>query len=256
MIVHAIATHRVTATDRDLMAILDTYLPSFEERSVLVVTSKIAAITQGRLVPVEQADKLDLIREEAEYYLPPDENRYHVALTIKNSAVIPNAGIDESNGNGHYILWPEQPYTVANEVCAYLRARFSRRDVGVVITDSHTTPLRWGVTGFAIAYSGFDPLKNYVGETDIFGRRLVYTKVNVADALAASAVLVMGEGNEQTPLAVVSDLDFVAFWDRATPPQDVQEMRIDLDTDLYGPLLKRVTWRIGGAYQATGRSRE
>ena len=246
MNVRAIATHRITAADRDLATILDRYLPSFEERSVLAVTSKIAAITQGRMARVEDVDKLALIREEAEYYLPPDENRYHVALTIKDSALIPNAGVDESNGNGYYILWPQQPHAVANQVRAYLRDRFLQREVGVIITDSHTTPLRWGVTGFAIGYRGFDPLKNYVGKADIFGRSLVYTKVNVADALAAAAVLVMGEGDEQTPLAVVSDLDFVAFRERTTSPEDVQEMRIDLDTDLYGPLLKRVTWRTGG----------
>jgi F420-0:gamma-glutamyl ligase len=44
---------------------------------------------------------------------------------------------------------------VANEVRAYLGERFSCRQVGVVIIDSKTTPLRWGVTGVAIAHSGF-----------------------------------------------------------------------------------------------------
>jgi F420-0:gamma-glutamyl ligase len=37
------------------------------------------------------------------------------------------------------------------------------------------------------------------------------TKVNVADALAAAAVLVMGEGSEQTPLVVIGDVPFVTF---------------------------------------------
>ena len=37
------------------------------------------------------------------------------------------------------------------------------------------------------------------------------TKVDVVNALASAAVLVMGEGAEQTPLAVISDVPFVEF---------------------------------------------
>ena len=40
------------------------------------------------------------------------------------------------------------------------------------------------------------------------------TKSNVVDALAESAVAVMGEGSEQTPLAIIRDVPFVQFQDR------------------------------------------
>ena len=52
------------------------------------------------------------------------------------------------------------------------QVRFSLKNVGVIITDSRTTPLRWGVTGFSIAYSGFEPLKNYIGTKDILEKDL------------------------------------------------------------------------------------
>lgn len=235
----------LTAADRDLYAVLDAALARFDEQSVLAVTSKIIAICQGRTVPVGEADKETLIEQEADFFIPPDENRYHVALTIKDSILAPNAGIDESNGNGYYVLWPHEPYAVANGVRAYLRQRFSLRRAGVIITDSHTTPLRWGVTGMAIAYSGFQPLKSYIGSEDLFGRELRYSTVNVADALAAAAVLVMGEGDEQTPLAVITDIPFVCFKDRDPTAEEVQRLRIDIEADLYGPLLKSVAWRKG-----------
>src|SRR6266508_2193439 len=69
------------------------------------------------------------------------------------------------------------------------------------ITDSKTAPLRVGVTGVTLAYSGFQALNDYVGTKDLFGRAWRMIKVNVVDALATAAVLVMGEGSEQTPLA-------------------------------------------------------
>jgi dihydrofolate synthase / folylpolyglutamate synthase len=71
------------------------------------------------------------------------------------------------------------------------------------------------------------------------------TKVNVVDALAAAAVLVMGEGSEQTPLAIISDLPFVTFYDRDPSMEELQQLRIAIDDDLYGPLLTSVRWRKG-----------
>ena len=96
---------------------------------------------------MEKADKKDLVEQEAEYFLPPEENKYNITLTVKGGLLVPTAGIDESNGNGYYILWPEDPQKTANEVRQYLCKRFSIKKVGVVITDSKTTPLRWGDNG-------------------------------------------------------------------------------------------------------------
>ena len=102
------------------------------------------------------------------------------------SILIPTAGIDESNGDGYYILWPRDPQQTVNAVRAYLQRCFRRTHVGVIITDSKTSPLRVGVTGVALAYRGFQALNNYVGTKDLFGRALRMTKVNVVDALATA----------------------------------------------------------------------
>jgi F420-0:gamma-glutamyl ligase len=97
----------------------------------------------------------------------------------------------------------------------------------------------------ALAYSGFRALNNYVGTVDLFGRPLRTTHVNVVDALAAAAVLVMGEGNEQTPLAVVRDLPFVTFQDRDPSEEELQQLQIALQDDLYGPLFTHIPWHRG-----------
>jgi dihydrofolate synthase / folylpolyglutamate synthase len=242
----AVRTHKVTAQDHNLTTLLDAYLPPLEEQSVVAITSKIVAITQGQLAKVETADKHALIENEADYFLPRGAGHYDVALTITRNIIIANSGIDESNGNGCYVLWPREPQRAANEVRAYLRQRLGLQQVGVIITDSITTPLCWGVTGAAIAHSGFLAVNNFMGHPDIFGRALNMTKVNIANALAAAAVLVMGEADEQTPLAVLHELPFVQFQANDPTPAELQGLHIALEDDLYAPLLKSVPWRTGG----------
>jgi len=244
MHVQAIRTDPITE-EQDLLSPLDRYLDAFEERSVLAITSKIVSICQGRMVPAADADKEALVEAEAEWFLPPSASRYHVHLTIVDHVLIPEAGVDESNAGGHYILWPRDAQGVANAVCAYLRERFGRRHVGVIVTDSKTTPLRWGVTGVALAHSGFLALNDYIGQPDVFGRTLQMTKVAVADALAAAAVLVMGEGDEQTPLATIGDLPFVTFQDRDPTEEELRQRWIAVEDDLYASLLTSVDWRKG-----------
>lgn len=241
----AIKTHKIRPFRQNLFEILDKYLKTLKERSIVVITSKIVSICQGRVIKIEKADKKELIKKEAEYFLPAEENKYNITLTIKGNLLVPTAGIDESNGAGYFILWPKNPQKTANEARKYLRRRFSIKKIGVIITDSKTTPLRWGTTGAAIAHSGFAALNNYIGKPDIFGRKLKVTKANVLDALAASAVLVMGEGNEQTPLAVIEDIPFGKFQDRNPSKKELQDFHINMEDDLYGPLLKSVKWRKG-----------
>ncbi len=244
MKVTTIKTHKITVKDTNLYTILDRYLSKVSEKTIVVVTSKIIAITEGRIVKIGDISKNELVQQEAEYFLPPDP-KYHFSLTIKNSLLIPSAGIDESNGNGYYILWPGNPQNCAYQIREYLTKRFNLKNVGVIITDSKTTPLRWGVTGTAIAYSGFVPLNNKIGTPDIFGRKLQATQVNIMDGLAASAVVVMGETNEQTPIAIIEDVPFVEFQDRNPTDEELNALKIAIKDDLYAPLLQSVEWKRG-----------
>ena len=243
MRVQPLRTHKITGADRDLFAILDAHLPALAEGSVLAITSKIVAIAEGRTVPFASAEKSRLVAEQAERYLPVSASKYGVSLTITRGMLIATAGIDESNSDGHFILWPSDSQAAANAVRAYLARRFSLSRVGVVITDSKTTPLRIGVTGVALAHSGFRALNDYVGVQDLFGRALRMTKVNVMDALATGAVLVMGEGSEQTPLAVVDDVPFVQFQERDPSAAELEQLRVSLEDDLYAPLLEHAPWQ-------------
>ncbi len=249
MQISAIKTPIVTTQDRDIRTILDVALQEVHEGDVLAVTSKIVALCEGRAVPLDAASKAELVAQEADLYLPATVSRYAVYLTIKNSALMPWAGVDESNGDGHHVLWPRAPQQTANEIRAYLCRRFSLKHVGVLITDSRPLPLRWGVTGFSVAHSGFAALHDYRNAPDLFGRPLRMTQANIADALAAAAVLVMGEGSEQTPLARISDLPFVTFQRRDPSDEELADLAVSLDDDLYAPLLSAVAWERGAGQE-------
>lgn len=245
MIVTPVRTHKITDKDKDIRKILDKYIKDLGENSVVAVTSKIVAITEGRFVEIEGSDKDNLIKQESQYYLPREENPYNVTLTISHDSLIAGAGIDESNADGNYILWPKDPQESANKIREYLAEKFKIKNVGVVITDSKTTPMRWGVTAVSIASSGFDPLKDYIGTKDLFGRKFEFEKLNFADSLAAASGAVMGEGSEQTPLAIITDIPFITFTGRDPTREEVSKLKISLEEDLYSPLLKSVEWKKG-----------
>lgn len=245
MVITSIKTHRITRQDHNLYSILDTYLTEIKEKSVLAVTSKIVSICQKRLIRIEDIDRNELIYQEAEYYLPKEENKFQIHFTIKNNTLIASAGVDESNGNGYYILWPENPQKTANEIRRYLQSRFKLEYVGVIITDSKTTPMRWGVTGIAIAHSGFLAVKDYIGKKDLFERTFEYEQLSVRDCLASAAVLCMGEGAEQTPISIMEDIQNIEFQKRDPTQEELDAIKITVDTDLYGPFLRGTKWKKG-----------
>lgn len=240
-----IKTKAIVQGDK-LFEVIDESIPTLSDNCVVAVTSKIVSICEGNLVEIGTRDKQELMAEQAEYFLPPKYSTYGFTITMKHNVLIPSAGIDESNGNGYYVLWPRDPQHTANQIREYLEKKHSVKNIGVIIVDSKTTPLRWGVTGVAIVHSGFDALNDYIGKPDIFNRPFKVEKVNVADGLAASTVLVMGEGNEQTPLAIVEDVSFIHFQNRNPSQQELDTLAISIDEDLYAPLLKHVPWEKGG----------
>ncbi|HSA83564.1 MAG TPA: coenzyme F420-0:L-glutamate ligase, partial [Patescibacteria group bacterium] len=102
---------------------------------------------------------------------------------------------------------------------------------------------RWGVTGYAIAHSGFQALNSYIGKPDIFGRKLEAEQSNLPDSLASSAVVVMGEGNEQQPLGVITDLPFITFQKRNPTQKELDALKINIHDDIYASLLTAVSWK-------------
>ena len=247
MKVTAYKTKKIIPGDK-LFKILDECLPKLEEKDVVVITSKIIAICQGRVVKNDgKISKHYLMIKEADYYLPEEYVNYGIYMTIKNNFVVASAGIDESNGGGYFILWPENLQQTTNEIWQYLRKKHKIDNLGIVVSDSKIIPMRKGTSGVGLAWCGFEPLRNYIGAPDIFGHNLRVTKASVVDGVAASAVLNMGEGKEQTPLAVVSEISNINFVGRIPNSEELKEMSISKDEDVYGKIFSSVKWIKGGS---------
>lgn len=232
MNITAIKTRILQPPKDNLFKVLDEYLPKLAERDVLVVSSKVVAIHQGRCVPVEGSDKDELVKQESEIQITRPEDKWSVS--IKYHALLFAAGIDESNAREHYVLLPTEPHKVAQEIRLFLKEKYGVTNVGVVIADSHSVPFRYGTVGVSIGYAGFEPVSYYTGEKDLFGRELRYTRINVGDALAVSGVFAMGESTEQTPLCLIRNIPHITFTERDTSG----ELTIPPREDLYWPLFR------------------
>lgn len=246
MIVTPYKTHKILPNE-NLYKILDRYLPPLQESSVVVLASKIVGICEGRVVKKESDEQKDeLVKQEADYYLPREFNQYRFMLTINHGNMVASAGIDESNSNGYFSLWPKDPQKSTNEIREYLTKKHGLECVGVILTDSHLAPLRWGVTGTSVSHSGFRALNSYIGKPDIFGHHMRVEQANITDSLATAAVAVMGEGAEQQPLAVITDVPFVEFQKRNPSEEELEALKIKLEDDVYASLLTSVKWEKGG----------
>lgn len=246
MTVSAVTTATL-APGGNLVQLILTHLHEVEERSVLVVASKVLSFAERCLLADGGDQQLfTLARDEADLFIEPHLSRYAVMLTVKGSWMFANAGIDRSNADGQLSTWPPNPQASCERLWSQLREAWQVQSLGVVVADSGGIPLNWGVVGRAIAHCGFEALRDYVGTADLFGRPLRMERVNVPHALAAAAGVVMGEGAESRPAAVISGLEDVRFQDRPPTEQELAGLRISMEDDLYAPLLANAPWRRGG----------
>jgi dihydrofolate synthase / folylpolyglutamate synthase len=219
----------------NLLEVLDTTLTDVREGDVLVITSKVVAIHEGRTVPIEGTDKKALVLHEADR-IYQREGRSK-PLTITNNALISASGIDESNGDGYYILLPRDSFASARMFREYLMKRHNLSKLGVIITDSHSLPFRYGAMSIAIGCWGFEPIESHIGRADIFGRVMQYSKTNISDAIAGATTLVSGECDEVQPIQIARGIPNLVFTNNDPRPA----FFVPYDEDIYRDLYKDFT---------------
>lgn len=112
------------------------------------------------------------------------------------------AGVDQSNiDDGMIIFLPPDPMKSADELRASMKT-VCGKDVGVIITDTCGRSFRRGQTGNAIGWSGFPAIRDFRGDTDLFGHVLKITEEAVVDEIAGFSNFVMGESNNGVPAVV------------------------------------------------------
>lgn len=220
MNVLAIRTQIVKQED-DLVAIVSKSLKEhnveLEDGDILALSSKVVATAEKRVISLrgvfpseearELANKYSLEPEFAELVVKEAEKIfggvYRSILTLKKGFLTVNAGVDKKNApEGYAALWPSNPQRVADWIRREIQRR-SGRSVGIVIVDSQVGPLRMGTRGLALTVSGFKPVEDCRNKKDLFQKPLEITRHSIADDLASTAHLLMGETDERIPIVLI-----------------------------------------------------
>lgn len=194
-----------------------------EDNDIVVLCSTIVSKSEGRLRDLDKYEVNDKAKELSEKFecepkfiqavLEESEEiliEFPIMLVkAKFGNICINAGVDKSNvEKGRVILPPEDPDRSARSLRAKLK-EITGKEVGVIITDTNGRCFRKGVTGLAVGSSGVTIFRNFVGKKDLFGNPLEKTIECVVDEIAAFANLLMGEGDEGTPVVILRGLDFM-----------------------------------------------
>jgi dihydrofolate synthase / folylpolyglutamate synthase len=228
MLVKPIKT-QIFKEGQDLAKFVIQSVPHLKDKDVLIIASKIVALSEKRTFPKTDEKSFDaLVTKESAHAIKTKLSW----LTLKDGTVMASAGIDRSNAFGKLILLPKNSNKTAKDICAKLKRHYKIRNLGVVISDSIMFPLRAGVVAQALGYSGFKGLKDYRGKKDLCKRTMKISWVNAADSLATTAAFAMGEGAECQPLCIIRNapIDFVA-------KSKTDEIKISMRDDLFKPLL-------------------
>jgi coenzyme F420-0:L-glutamate ligase / coenzyme F420-1:gamma-L-glutamate ligase len=196
---------------------------SLKENDVIVITHKIISKSEGRtidltkIIPSEESKKIssrtgkdpklvELIISQSNEIIKIQ--REIIITETKHGFVCANSGIDTSNvGNSnHVVLLPVDPDKSAREIRNYIRSK-TKTNVAVIISDTFGRPFRKGQVNVAIGVAGIDPIKSYIGDSDMYGNILRVTEIAIADEIASAAELVMGK-SLRVPVTIVRGYDF------------------------------------------------
>ena len=246
MKVTPIKTRLVRPPEDKIWDILDEVAQQLsEERSVVCISSKIAAMHEGHTVPAKEdvlAHKDELAKEEADAYIERGDSGNNIMFTQIFGAIMPSAGIDASNADSHLILLPRDPMQTAFEMRKYLIEKSGLHQLAVLLVDSETVPLRWGAIGYSVGWCGMEPHYDYRGQKDLFDQTLKVSRSNDVDGLAAAAVFAMGEASEQTPVALIEGIPDRIHFTQPEAPESPKRHFVSPKMDIYRPMLNAFNW--------------
>ena len=138
------------------------------------------------------------------------------------------AGVDRSNVEDDIaVILPPDPMAAAAEVQEAIHT-LTGRSIAVILTDTCGRAFRRGQTGHAIGWSGVTAIRDFRGDTDLFGRPLTITEEAVVDEVAGFANIVMGESDNGVPAVVIRGLPAWEGHDRLyfRPEEDVMQQAL------------------------------
>ncbi|MHA1303347.1 MAG: coenzyme F420-0:L-glutamate ligase [Candidatus Heimdallarchaeaceae archaeon] len=232
---------------------------SLMNKDIIVVASKAVSFSENRIVEFKEitprvselakkvAKKAKIASEFAQVILEECNYNYigtvpGAITTINEYGLLANAGADQSNvGENRIILLPENVKKSAEKFHKQILERTGKR-VGVIIADSRTMPMRLGTVGCALGTYGFQAVIDERGKQDLFDRKMHITNRAIADQLATTAELLMGETNEQIPFVIIRNYPLIEITEEEE--RDVNKLIPAKSCMFIGPLLKGIEEKI------------
>lgn len=218
---------------------------SIEDGDILVVAQKIVSKAEGRVFQLKKVKPSEKAKKLAEITL---KNPNFVELVLQasrkivkassdtliveneNGLICINAGIDKSNveGEDSYALLPRDADDSARRIRQKIMGVTGKR-VAVIISDTYSRPFRKGQVEFAIGIAGINPFRDYRGEKDLYNYVLKVKNIAVVEEIAAAAELIMGQGSEGIPVAIIKNLHRV----KLTEECSINDLFISKEEDLF-----------------------
>ena len=204
--------------------LVDLILESFEinDDDILVFSQKIISKNEDRILSLSSVNPslladgiassygkdprlVELILSESKRIVRMENGV--IIVETKHGFVCANAGIDESNvEDGYATLLPSDPDRSANLLKEKIKQN-TGKNVAVIISDTFGRPFRLGQTDIAIGIAGLEPILDYNGKPDTFGKIMQVTAIAVADEICSASELVMGK-TQKCPIAVIRNYNF------------------------------------------------
>ena len=200
----------------DIAALISSRIPLFAG-DIVVIASTIVSKAQGyakelkTIIPGPKATRIaEMCGEDPAFMQVVLDEAVDIVLeapfTLTELAcghIGVRSGIDNSNVEEGTVLYlPPDPMKEAKK----LRDAFLKHvgvEVGVIITDTCGRAFRRGQVGHAIGWSGMVAIRDFRGDTDLFGHILEITEEAVVDEIAGFSNFVMGESNAGIPAVVL-----------------------------------------------------
>jgi coenzyme F420-0:L-glutamate ligase/coenzyme F420-1:gamma-L-glutamate ligase len=190
-----------------------------QDGDIVVLSHVIVSRSEGRTVDLKQVEPSPVAKGFAEF---TGKDPRLVETILRDSRAIrrmapgiliaetrqgfvcANAGVDKSNVPGEDIvaLLPEDPDASARGFRERVK-EIAGVKVATIVCDTHGRGHRDGEVNVAVGASGFNVIRDRRGEHDLFGYELKVKRTAVADELAASSELVIGQADESIPAAII-----------------------------------------------------
>ena len=204
--------------------LVDLVLESSEinDGDILVFSQKIISKNEGRVLNLSSVNPsllangiassygkdprlVELILSESKRIVRMESGI--IIVETNHGFVCANAGIDESNvQEGYATLLPDDPDQSANLLKDRIKQK-TGKNTAVIISDTFGRPFRLGQTDVAIGVAGIEPILDYSGRPDTFGRTMQVTAIAVADEICSASELAMGKV-QKCPVAIVRNYNF------------------------------------------------